>query len=87
MQDPYESGQSSLKVCAFLAAALLVTATITSGVATLYESRPIDTSALLSAEHTPLVVTATRLKNMASAMSPTSQKSPLVKPECQAIAC
>jgi hypothetical protein len=76
-----------LKVCAFLAGALLVTTAITAGVAALYESRPIDTSALLSAEHTPLVVTATRLKKSASALATSGQKSPLAKPECQSIAC
>ncbi len=102
MQDLYPSPSNSLSgltTTALLAGALLVTGAITAGVAALYSARPADPSALLSAEHTPLVVTATRLKgpptasptasSTASSAASSTPSSPAhrPKPECQSIAC
>jgi hypothetical protein len=87
MQPTFNTTQSGRKVSAFLAAALVVTSLGTAGLASLYNGRSIDTSALLRAEHLPLVVTATRLKTSGIQIAQQIGRDQPMVTVCNSIAC
>jgi hypothetical protein len=87
LQPTFSTPQSGGKVSAFLAAALIVTSLGAAGLASLYNERPIGTSALLSAEHLPLVVTATRLKSGVVQIAHQRGRDQPTVPGCNSIVC
>ncbi|MFY8064514.1 MAG: hypothetical protein ACOVN2_12500 [Usitatibacteraceae bacterium] len=87
MQSTFNTPRAGRKVSLFLAAALVVTSLGAAGLASLYGARPIDPSALLSAEHLPLVVTATRLKSGGIQIAQHLGREQSAARGCSSIAC
>ncbi|MBC7624563.1 MAG: hypothetical protein H7232_14400 [Aeromicrobium sp.] len=87
MQFNFKTSPSRVAVNACLAAALISTTVMTAGVAALFSARPVTTGALPSADHLPLVVTATRLKADGATMPPQTHQTQSVSLRCTAIVC
>ena len=87
MHFSFETSPSRFAVNACLAAALITTTVMTAGVAALFSAKPVDTGALMSADHLPLVVTATRLRADGVTMPPQTRRTQSVSLRCSAIVC